>query len=106
RKAITALAGADPVMAGAIAEVGAFGLPARTPDLHMLVSCVIGQSISIRAAEKIVERFSRTVGDRGELHPGMILTLPEEAICAVGLTRTKARAIRAIAELWDREKLT
>lgn len=102
-KAIAHLRASDPVIRRAIDAVGRFALPERPADLHMLCSTVIGQSISLRAAESVVARFSAAVGGRGELTPGRILAHGEEDLRALGLTRTKAGAIRALAELWQRE---
>lgn len=103
RRALADLAAADQVMARAIAKVGPFALPARKADLHMLCSCVIGQSISVRAAECVVERFSKRIGERHDLKPQSILECPFDELQAVGLTKGKASAICALAELWQRE---
>lgn len=106
RRAVAELAAADPVMARAIAEVGRFALPQRPADLRMLCVSVIGQSISIHAAARIVCRFHDTVGGGCEVRPAAVLARSEEELMALGLTRTKAGAVRALAELWRRERWT
>ncbi|MBX3730577.1 MAG: DNA-3-methyladenine glycosylase 2 family protein [Candidatus Sumerlaeia bacterium] len=102
RRAVAHLRAADPAMERVIEAVGPFALPERPADLHLLCASVIGQSLSIRAAETIVGRFSAAVGERGALRPESVLACPVEQLQALGLTRGKASAIRGLAEAWMR----
>lgn len=106
RKAVEHLRAADPALGKAIDLVGPFSMPAREANLHMLCASVIGQSISIRAAERIVARFSQVVGEPDALTPEAVLARSVEELRELGVTRGKAAAIRSLAELWEREKWT
>lgn len=104
-RAIEHLRASDPRMAHAIDVVGAsFPLPQRVPTLHLLCSSIIGQSISVRAAEVIVGRFSDRVGTAETLTPKKIMGRPVDELREIGVTRTKAQAMHDLAALWQREK--
>ncbi|MCB2156918.1 DNA-3-methyladenine glycosylase 2 family protein [bacterium] len=106
RKAIAHLRSADPVMKKVIDRVGRFHLPRKPADLHALCTAVIGQSISMKAAESITRRFNETVGPREKLTPARLLRHSEEDLRAIGLSGTKASAMRGLAEVWKSERLT
>ncbi|MDK2973504.1 MAG: DNA-3-methyladenine glycosylase [Candidatus Sumerlaeota bacterium] len=106
RAALAHLRAADPAMERAIAAVGKFALPEREATLHLLCASVIGQSISVKAAEKIVGRFSERVGDPTRLTPTKLLATSEAELQALGLTRGKACALHGLGELWRRERWT
>ncbi|MBI5155563.1 DNA-3-methyladenine glycosylase 2 family protein [Candidatus Poribacteria bacterium] len=104
RRAIADLSRADSRIAHAIKTVGKFSLPQREPTLHMICSSIIGQSISVLAAEKIVSRFSASLGGPRELTPARILDHGEKRVKEFGLTATKAGAICSVAGLWQEER--
>lgn len=106
RKAIAHLRLVDPVMEVVIDRVGHFYLPRKPADLHALCSAVIGQSISMKAAESITQRFSEAVGQAGKLTPAMVLQCSEPQLRAIGLSGAKVGAIRGLAELWESEGLS
>ncbi len=97
----------DPLLAGLIASNRGLRL-IRTPDLYeALVMGVIGQQISVTAAEAIRHRLllavgpHRTVQSR-EYHgypvSAQILDAGERALRGVGISHPKVRYLQAIAE--------
>ncbi len=102
RKAIEHLRAADPRMAHAIETVGEkFPLSQRPATLHLFCASIIGQSISMRAAETIVGRFDELMGGRDpNLAAETVLSKSIEELRAVGLNGTKAGAIHGIATWW------
>lgn len=106
RGALAHLARVDAGMARAI-ELGVrFRLPPREPTLHMLCRSVIGQSISLIAAQRIVERFSHRFGEEDVLLPAHLLTASLDDVRGLGLTMGKAAAIRSLAEVWGAQRWT
>lgn len=104
RAALAHLRSADPVMGRVIDAVGRFNLPVREPSLHLLCASVIGQSISLRAADSILARFDALLGGPESLDPHRLLAVGQEDLRALGLTAGKARALHGLAELWERER--
>jgi len=90
-------------MASAIAAVGAFPLPVRPATLHLLACAIIGQSISLSAAERIAGRFSEAFGDGASLSSRRLAVADESELRGLGLTAGKARALRGAARLWEHE---
>ena len=90
---------ADPVMAALIAENGPLG-PPRPPTgpYAALVRAIVGQQLSVRAAEAIHQRLL----ERYEGHeptPAEILAEDPDALReAVGLSRAKTTFLRSLAE--------
>ncbi len=106
RKAIAHLREADPQLARAIDAIGAVHLPRRDANLHMLCVSIIGQSISTKAAASIARRFNEKVGGSDKLTPGRVLKHSVEDLRALGLNRTKAGALRGVAEVWRANRWT
>lgn len=100
RAALAHLRRVDPALGRALDAGVRFRLPERAPTLHMLCRSVIGQSISLAAAQRIVERFSARFGDEEALDPALLSATPVEEVRALGLTTTKAAAIRELAHVW------
>jgi DNA-3-methyladenine glycosylase II len=67
--------------------------PARY--FEILVSTIIGQQLSIKAAATIEARL---LGALGEITPGSVLPTDDEDLRAVGLSYSKARYIRGLAD--------
>jgi len=106
KAATTHLRRVDPKMERLISEAGRFRLNPCEPDLHLLCASVIGQSISMKAADKLVERFTARVGAPGKLQPKDVLRFSAEELKSIGLTTTKAGALRGLAELWQEKDWT
>lgn len=99
-EAIEHLRIADPVLCGIIDRVGPFD-PAVDPDLwHSLIDSIIGQQLSVKAADAIVQRFAVSAPGGGFPSPADLLVIPDETLHACGISRAKARSLRDLATKW------
>jgi 3-methyladenine DNA glycosylase/8-oxoguanine DNA glycosylase len=78
-------------------EIGAFTLQPTGVSFVILVRAIVSQLISTKAAITIFSRLEATLGD-GQVAPAAILKAKEETLRSVGLSGTKARALRDLAE--------
>ena len=88
------LAAADPVMAGLIARYPDCVLGNRGDPFQTLARAIVGQQISVKAADSIWARFvtlAETVA------PERIVALELDALAACGLSRRKAEYLRDLA---------
>ena len=88
------LAAQDPALARVDALTPAFEWLARPAGYPALVWMIIGQQVSVASAEAVWARLLACVG---EVTPGAMLALSDEALRAVGFSRQKARYVRLIA---------
>lgn len=91
------LAKADPVMAELIKKHGPFQLDLKTDYYYALVSSIVGQQLSVKAATSIRNRFLELFGGKLPL-PQQILKTEPETLRSVGFSRAKAEYIRSLAE--------
>lgn len=105
-RAIAHLREADPALARAIDRVGRFSLRDRPPGLRGICHAIIGQQLSMIAAGRICERFDALFDGRGDVEAATLARTPDGDLRAVGLSRAKISAVRALADLWLRGKLT
>jgi DNA-3-methyladenine glycosylase II len=99
KKACAHFTKTDPVMASLLASLGTISLPEKiTTDEYAfhLYSSIISQQLSVKAAEKILDRFISLVGDPHDTYA--ILNLSPDELRAVGLSYQKAGYIQSIAE--------
>ena len=98
RRAEAHLAQADAVMARLIAEHGPCRISERKTrsPFETLVSSIISQQLSTKAAATIRGRVAALVGTPFE--PAALLATSPEALRAAGLSGAKARYIRELAE--------
>ncbi len=92
------LAGADPVIARLI---GLHSLANRTGESRLfpaLISSIVSQQLSSKAAATIMGRVMALVASDGELTPERVLAVDHEALRAAGLSNAKARYVRGLAE--------
>jgi DNA-3-methyladenine glycosylase II len=92
-------AAGDPIMQALAARY----LPrAPRPDknhFHLLVSAIIAQQISGRAADAIMAKFMRLVRpDGGDLMPADLLPFTPEELRTAGLTRQKSLYVHLLAQ--------
>ncbi len=106
RAIVGKVAAADPGMTRALKVAGEFSLPRRVPSLHLLCASVIGQSISVKAAQTIVGRFSEAFGGPDSLDARRLIEADRETIRSLGMNGTKAGAIQGIARAWHEERWT
>jgi 3-methyladenine DNA glycosylase/8-oxoguanine DNA glycosylase len=103
------LAKTDPalgrVINAVIARIGRRRITSsRAPPFEALARAIVYQSVSRQAAAAIFARLKETVGD--PLTPAKILAMPEGSIMAAGLSRSKADAIRNLADWFAANRKT
>ncbi len=86
-RAVQALSAADPVLAAVIEASRSDGLRRRNDPFTMLARAIIGQQISVKAADSIWQRFADLCG---EVEPARVLAVGEARLREGGLTRQKA----------------
>lgn len=84
--ASAALAATDPVMASLVARYPGRGLVSRGDPFVTLARSVVGQQISVRAADAVWTRVAATVG---EVTPGTVLAAGGTGLTGCGLSRRK-----------------
>jgi len=90
------LATADPLLATAAEVAGDFPIEMRPIGYETLVWLILGQQVSIAAAEAMFQRLTSTLG--GTVAPTGLLSLDDTTMRACGFTRMKAEYARGIAE--------
>jgi 3-methyladenine DNA glycosylase/8-oxoguanine DNA glycosylase len=101
KKALRHLKTQDPALGRLIDKVGAYAL--RVETLHSpfaaLAEAIMHQQITGKAAATIVRRFKEKLGDGETLpSPEAVVAASDETLRAVGLSGSKARAMRDLAE--------
>ena len=94
QEARAALAAADPVMAQLTARYEGEGLVGQGDAFLSLARSIVGQQISVRAADSIWARLEASVGT---VAPPEVAARSEETLRGAGLTRQKAAYLRDIA---------
>jgi DNA-3-methyladenine glycosylase II len=88
------LAAADPVIAALIARYPDAILANRGDPFQTLARAIVGQQISVKAADSVWARFA---GYAENIRPEHIATLELDALAACGLSRRKAEYLRDLA---------
>jgi DNA-3-methyladenine glycosylase II len=96
----------DPVLAGIIRAVG----PCRWGDGHDglfagLVSAIVSQQLSAKAADTILGRVRRLLPDE-RVEPGLLQRVAHEDLRACGLSTRKAEYVRDVAARFASGELT
>jgi DNA-3-methyladenine glycosylase II len=86
----------DPVIAGVVREYGPMKLKRNRNYFVVLCKAIIGQQISIRAAESITGRFHDLFAGRAPTFE-KVLGLESEHLRSVGLSRQKVAYIQDLA---------
>ncbi len=94
QKALDLLVLQDPDMASILVRAGPLPWRSRTPGFPGLLQAIVAQLISNAAASAIWNRLRAVPG---ALDPASLLTLPEDALRAAGLSRPKVAHARALA---------
>ena len=90
------LAEVDPIMARLIAQWGPCTIAPNTDFYHSLVSSIISQQLSVKAASTIEGRFVALFD--GQLPtPAMIMATNPDALRGVGLSGAKVRYVQDLA---------
>ena len=90
----------DPVLAKVIKKYPEPVLTSKGDLFSTLIRSIVGQQISVLAADAVWGRFSALVG---EISPEMILKPTPEALKNCGLSARKVEYIRGISETWTEE---
>ena len=88
----------DDLLGPVVREFGADGISSRDDLFQTLVRSIVGQQISVLAADAI---WGRLVEHLGEVTPAAVLASDQKNIAACGVTRPKASYIHGLAERSD-----
>jgi DNA-3-methyladenine glycosylase II len=90
------LAKNDPVLGRFIKIIGVLELTNRDDHYLSLVKSIIGQQLSVKAANTIFNRFADVTGHI--FTPEKILVLPEEKMREIGISRPKISYIKDLSQ--------
>lgn len=93
---------ADPVLERLIRHYGLITRARNRPPLYALVSAIVGQQISVRAAAAIMARLVALFPAGSSVGAAELAAVPFEQLRAVGLSSAKATYIHDLAEKVDR----
>jgi DNA-3-methyladenine glycosylase II len=94
RRDAAVLAASDSTLARAAAVAGDFALPLRSPGFATMTWLILGQQVSIEAAEAMFTGLETTLGT---VTPAGLLGLGDAALRRCGFTRQKAGYARELA---------
>ncbi len=94
-RAKRALARRDPVMGGIIRTHPKVFLARRGEAFMTLARAIVGQQISVKAAQSVWDRFAACVG---EVNPRSVLAKPRPLLRACGLSDRKTEYIADLAQ--------
>src|SRR3954462_13861016 len=92
----------DKILRRLIKSIGPCTLQHNPDGFAVLARSIISQQISTKAARAIGERLISVVG---KLRPAAILPASEETLRSAGLSRSKALALRDLAEKCESGKV-
>jgi DNA-3-methyladenine glycosylase II len=94
-RAKRSLARSDPVMAGIMRRHPRVHLVSRGDPFQTLARSIVGQQISVRAAQSVWNRFTETVE---EVTPDRVLALQRRVLRACGLSHRKVEYVADLAQ--------
>ena len=94
-EARNALVQADPILGNLIRDAGTSVLRPRNDPFFSLSRSIVGQQISVHAAEAV---WQRLVAHVGKMSPDTMASQTEDALRGCGLSRPKARYLLSLAE--------
>jgi len=92
---IAALVVLDPAWARVVDVAGPPRLRRRTPGFEGLARTIVSQQLSVASAEAIWTRLAALLDP---VTAAGLLSIPEDALAAAGLSGSKRRTLRALAE--------
>ncbi len=96
------LARRDRVLKKLIPRFGEARLQSRGDAFTTLARSIVGQQISVKAAQAVWDRFAAAVGGAStRLAPGAVLALPVEDLRGAGLSARKAEYLQDLARHFD-----
>ncbi len=90
----------DPKLGALIKQVGPCGMRPSGDPYRALLQSIIGQQLAGAAARAIGGRVKSHYGGRYPVPPRLLAT-PDADLRALGLSRQKAAALKAVAEAFD-----
>ncbi len=97
-EALEHLRAADPVLAELIEDYGRITRETGRPAFYALMSAIVSQQISVRAAAAIMERLVGLFPAGRGVDAAALAEVPHEQLRAVGLSAAKARYMHDLAE--------
>jgi DNA-3-methyladenine glycosylase II len=94
KRATRELGAADPVMGALIVRYKGLTLSSRGDAFQTLARSIVGQQISVKAAQSVWDRFAAAVGD---MQPKRVLRLSVEELRACGLSGQKVNYLRDLS---------
>jgi DNA-3-methyladenine glycosylase II len=95
--AVAHLEAADPVLARLVAALGPPNVRHEPNYFAALVGAILGQQISVSAANAIRARLAARIGADVPLSPTALLALTDDDLRAIGLSRAKALYVADLA---------
>ena len=102
QRACQHLARHDRILKRLIPRYGDARLESRGDPFVTLARSIVGQQISVKAAQAVWDRFAATTGP---MAPGTVLALSEAAMREAGLSRRKISYIRDLAQHFENGKI-
>nr|WP_262908733.1 DNA-3-methyladenine glycosylase 2 family protein [Hymenobacter translucens] len=99
------LSQADPVLAAIIRDGRPLKPSAHEDVYHALLTAIVGQQISVKAAAAIWKKVQALFPPDGYPEPAALLAMSDEELRAAGISRQKAGYLRAIADFALRGQL-
>ena len=109
--AVRALSDADPILSKLIVEYPGLHMTRRSDAFTALCRAIVGQQISVKAAEAIWRRLvTRSAPEKAlapfpSLDPSRIVRLPAAALREIGLSERKASYVRDLAGHFVEQRL-
>ncbi|NDF12635.1 MAG: DNA-3-methyladenine glycosylase 2 family protein [Proteobacteria bacterium] len=101
KTATRALAKADPVMKSIIDTYKGEALTTRGDPFYSLTRAIVGQQISVKAAESV---WKRVEAELKTVNPKTILKKSDEQLRACGLSRSKVIYLKSLADHFHTKK--
>ena len=95
-KAIKVLSKKDKIMKGLMLKYPDKTLTTRKDLFYSLCKSIIGQQISVAAANSVFKKFSKAC--KGKIYPGNIIKLNKLKLKKCGLSRQKIKGIQELAK--------
>ncbi len=92
----------DSILAPIVGRLKREALVPRHDAFYSLARSIVGQQISVKAAQSVWTRFEATVV---EVAPDSVAVVSHEQLCACGLSRQKARYLASLAEYFGNGSL-
>lgn len=89
------LGAVDPVLGTLITRYKGLTLASRGDAFQTLARSIVGQQISVKAAQSVWDRFAATTGD---MQPKRVLKLSDEQLRGCGLSGQKVKYLRDLSE--------